>query len=78
MPGLGHCNGGPGTTSINALPALEAWVERGVAPDRLAGQRIENSKVVRTRPVCMYPLVARWNGKGSSDDVGNFSCTVAK
>src|SRR5215472_4895089 len=39
VPGLGHCSGGPGTTSIDALPALEAWVEQGVAPDKLAGQR---------------------------------------
>jgi feruloyl esterase len=29
---------------------------------------------VRTRPLCVYPQVARWNGKGSSDDAANFAC----
>jgi feruloyl esterase len=78
VPGLGHCSGGPGTTSIDALPALEAWVEQGVAPDKLAGQHMENGKVVRTRPVCVYPRVASWNGKGSPDDAGNFACATPK
>jgi feruloyl esterase len=29
---------------------------------------------VRTRPLCPYPQVAKWNGTGSSDDAANFSC----
>jgi feruloyl esterase len=30
--------------------------------------------VVRTRPLCAYPKVARWTGEGSMDDAANFIC----
>jgi hypothetical protein len=32
--------------------------------------------VLRTRPLCPYPLVARWTGQGSTDEAANFACTV--
>ena len=32
------------------------------------------SEVVRTRPLCPYPLVARYSGSGSPDDAANFAC----
>jgi feruloyl esterase len=32
------------------------------------------SEVVRTRPLCAYPQVAKWNGTGSTDDAANFVC----
>ena len=38
------------------------------------GHRVDG-KVVRTRPVCAYPEVARYNGSGSPDEAANFSCT---
>ena len=75
VPGLGHCSGGPGTTTVDALSALEGWVERGDAPDKIVASRSESGTVTRTRPLCPYPQVARWNGKGSTDDAVNFSCT---
>ncbi|HZE44566.1 MAG TPA: hypothetical protein VE058_12310 [Steroidobacteraceae bacterium] len=31
---------------------------------------------LRTRPLCLYPKVARWNGKGSIDEAGNFACST--
>jgi len=31
-------------------------------------------KVVRTRPLCDYPRVARYKGSGSIDDAANFTC----
>jgi feruloyl esterase len=74
VPGLGHCSGGPGATSIDALPALEAWVEHGIAPDTILSSRIVSGVVKRTRPLCAYPQIARWNGKGSTDDAAAFSC----
>jgi hypothetical protein len=27
--------------------------------------------------LCVYPLVARWKGTGSSDEAANFSCVAA-
>lgn len=74
VPGLGHCSGGPGLNTVDALPALEAWVERGVAPDKIIASRVSSRVTERTRPVCPYPEVARWSGHGSTDDASNFAC----
>jgi feruloyl esterase len=74
VPGLGHCSGGPGTTTVNALPALEEWVEHDVPPDKIVASRVVNGVVERTRPLCPHPRVAIWNGKGSANDASNFSC----
>ena len=35
LPDVDHCIGGPGADLIDYLSALEAWVERGEAPDSL-------------------------------------------
>ena len=75
-PGMGHCNGGPGPNQFDALAALEQWVEKGVAPDKLIASHITNGKVDRTRPLCLYPQVAKWKGTGSSDDAASFACVA--
>jgi feruloyl esterase len=75
-PGMGHCAGGPGPNTFDALAALEQWVEKGIAPDKLIASHVTNGKVDRTRPLCTYPLVARWKGTGSSDDAANFACVA--
>lgn len=76
VPGMGHCSGGPGPTSFDMLAAMEAWVERGRAPERIPAAHIEDKAVIRTRPLCPYPQVARWTGHGSSDEAANFSCKL--
>jgi feruloyl esterase len=73
-PGMGHCSGGPGPNQFDALAALEQWVEKGVAPDKLIASHNTNGKVDRTRPLCAYPLVARWKGAGSTDEAASFAC----
>jgi feruloyl esterase len=75
-PGMGHCSGGPGPNQFDTLTALEQWVEKGVAPDKLIASHNTNGKVDRTRPLCVYPLVARWKGAGSTDEAANFSCVL--
>jgi len=59
--------------------ALEQWVERGTAPEQIIAAKYKSgtnpaSGVARTRPLCAYPKVARWNGAGSTDDAANFTC----
>ena len=76
-PGMGHCAGGPGPNQFDAIGALEQWVEKGAAPDKLMATHSANGKVDRTRPLCMYPLVARHKGTGSTDEAANFSCVTA-
>ncbi len=40
----------------------------------MEARQIEKGKIVRTRPLCPYPQVARYKGQGSIDDAANFSC----
>jgi feruloyl esterase len=59
--------------------ALERWVEDGVAPDRIIASKYRvdddpSSGVVRTRPLCAYPMEAQWTGKGSGDEAVNYVC----
>jgi feruloyl esterase len=74
VPGMAHCRGGDGPTNFDAIAALERWVEARVAPDSLIASRIVDGKVDRTRPLCPYPLVARYRGTGSTDEAANFFC----
>jgi feruloyl esterase len=76
VPGMQHCVGGPGTDRFDVLAALEAWVEKGTAPDRILAAHVDGAAVTRTRPLCPYPQVARWTGKGSTDEAGNFNCAT--
>ena len=75
-PGMEHCSGGPGPNQADWLAALEQWVERGVAPARVVASHSTNNVVDRTRPLCPYPQIARYSGKGSTDDAANFSCVA--
>jgi len=76
VPGMFHCGGGVGTALFDTFGAVIGWVERGKAPGRMAGARVENGKTVRTRPLCPYPEEARYKGKGSTDDQENFVCAA--
>jgi tannase/feruloyl esterase len=74
VPGMGHCGGGDGPNEFDMLAALEQWREHGKAPiEILASQRI-NGRVTRTRPLCPYPQIARYQGSGSIDRAENFAC----
>ena len=73
-PGMAHCGGGEGPNSFDAVGALEQWVEHGTAPDRIVASRSTEGHVQRTRPLCPYPQVADYIGRGSTDDAANFIC----
>jgi Tannase and feruloyl esterase len=74
VPGMAHCAGGIGTDRFDAVTALVDWVEKGKAPDSIRAARVINNKEVRSRPLCPYPQVARYIGKGSIDAAANFRC----
>ena len=63
-----------GTSTFDAATPLVKWVEAGKAPERIEASRVVAGKVVRTRPLCSYPEVARYKGSGSIDESANFSC----
>jgi feruloyl esterase len=76
VPGMFHCNGGPGCGSADWLSVVIDWVEKGTAPAQIVGAHIESGKTTRTRPLCPYPQVARYKGAGSVDEASNFSCVA--
>ena len=74
VPGMIECNGGPGTDTFDMLAVMRRWIEDGRAPNEVNASRVEHGKVVRTRPLCPYPQVATYRGKGNTDDARNFMC----
>lgn len=86
VPGMGHSRGGPSTDQFDALSALVDWVEHGRAPDRIvAASRSAGNPgganadvpgtwpATRTRPLCPYPLVARYKS-GDPESAASFAC----
>jgi feruloyl esterase len=74
VPGMGHCGGGDGPSTFDMLSALEQWVEKGSAPDRINASHMTSGTVDRTRPLCPYPQVAAYKGSGDTNDAANFTC----
>lgn len=87
VPGMGHCSGGPATDQFDLLSALVDWVEHGNAPARVTASARGTGNAggvnaelpagwsaTRSRPLCPYPLVARYSGSGSLEAAGSFVC----
>jgi pimeloyl-ACP methyl ester carboxylesterase len=62
----------------DAVSAVTRWVEKGTAPDKIiATKYVDNSPakgIAFQRPLCPYPLAARYKGNGDSNDAGTWSC----
>lgn len=76
-----------GQSSSGAVPlepkrdifrALMAWSEKDTEPQEITATKFNNDDVaqgvLRTRPLCAYPRVARYKGSGSTDEATNFNC----
>ena len=74
-PGMDHCFGGEGPNAFDALHVLEQWVENGRVPDIILASHMSTGKVDRTRPLCVYPKIAKYRGQGSIDEAENFTCS---
>jgi len=80
IPGLGHVFGSPSSAgggffaSWDPLPALEAWVEKGVAPSGLTTLDQNAATRGRTRPVCEWPTWPKYNGSGDPNSASSFTC----
>lgn len=79
-PSVGHNLDGAGTDplSIDLLTALDHWVEKQTAPDKLVATKFaEGSKTpVLQRPVCEFPQFPRYNGTGDPAKAESFTCSV--
>jgi feruloyl esterase len=96
VPGMAHCYFGAGASSFGGVgqqkppsrdglhdiqAALENWVEKGVAPERLIATKYvdddaRTTAVKLTRLLCPYPSVARYRSSGNPNDAGSFVCTA--
>jgi feruloyl esterase len=75
MPGVEHCFGGPGPSFVNFLMEIDQWVETGKAPEQTTAYWLdEKMQPNGSRPVCAYPKVAKYDGKGDTRDASSFSC----
>jgi hypothetical protein len=79
-PGMLHCGGGPGPSAFDMQGAISAWVEAGRAPERvIAAKFIDDDPtkgVALSRPLCPFPSVASWNGRGDKARAESFVCTM--
>lgn len=78
-PSLGHEIQGPGADSIPFLDALDAWVEKGEAPDAMVAAKVEEgaSSPKFTRPLCEYPTFPRYKGEPADPNVAeSFDCSA--
>jgi hypothetical protein len=89
VPGMDHCGGGEGPSQIDTLAAIDAWATTGAAPDRVLATRPASAggppgappapqREPMSRPLCPWPMVARYDGDGDPNAAENFSCGMAE
>ena len=73
---FGNGHGSPGGPATNIFGALEQWVEKGTAPEKIvaSGVRGDDPTKALTRPLCPYPQVAKYKGEGDPNDAASFVC----
>ncbi len=93
VPGMFHCSGGDAPSSFDMLGPIQAWVEKGTAPEQIIATQYAGSgssggfanptaggadqgEVVRTRPLCPFPLEQTYDGSGDVNDAGSFACEM--
>ncbi len=76
IPGMGHCGGGPGATTFDALGSLDHWVTGNAAPDKILAVHESNGTPQFERPLCPFPQSAHWDGKSDSSKADSFRCAV--
>jgi hypothetical protein len=95
VPGMQHCAGGPGPSDFgqwgpsfnpalddaghNITIALEQWVEKGTAPERvIARGNTDPSGAGKgtkfAQPICAYPKGAVYKGSGDRKDAASYAC----
>lgn len=88
LPGMEHCDGGPGADSVDYLAAVEQWVEHDHAPGKLTAYHLKPSdkphsfpltafplakeEIAFSRPVYPYPVQARYDGHGDPNVADSF------
>jgi feruloyl esterase len=70
LPGVLHCNGGPGPDRVDYLDAIDKWATGGPAPEELTASFASGG----ARKVCAYPKVQTYKGSGDGKSPDQFEC----
>jgi feruloyl esterase len=58
VPGMNHCGNGEGASTVDWLSILEAWVERGQAPDLIVGAHLKQGQSGSVLSGNPFPIAA--------------------
>ena len=58
------------------MTALINWVEGGTAPEQIRAIELKEDKTVREHPLCPYPEVARYRGRGDTGKMESYTCAA--
>lgn len=75
VPGMNHCSGGDGPFMFDTLGTIDAWASGGKAPATIIASRPPGDAPL-SRPLCPFPQVARYRGKGSPSEAASFACAL--
>ncbi|KAI1302738.1 Tannase/feruloyl esterase [Xylaria venustula] len=66
----------------DALLALMDWVENGREVSQIIASEfnftdatLQSIVLYRQRPLCVYPKIAKWNGRGNQNNAASWSCS---
>jgi hypothetical protein len=80
VPGMDHCGGGEGASTFDTIGAIDAWATTGQAPGEIVATRepSPNPNAPKLPPIsrklCLYPEIARYDGKGDVNSEKSFRC----
>ena len=86
-PGMDHCGGGEGPSQIDTLGIIDEWATTGKAPDRILAVRPTDAggfpgappappREPMSRPLCPWPMYAKYDGEGETSEAENFVCAM--
>jgi feruloyl esterase len=66
----------------NMFTSLEQWTEQGKTPNRIIATKLRDDKdrsngILMTRPLCPFPELAVYDGKGDPKDASAFACVIS-
>lgn len=75
IPGMGHCDNGPGCDTFDKIGLMLQWLDDGQKPAQFTSYKVkDDGKVIRSRTVCAWPAVSQYNGSGDMNVASSFSC----
>lgn len=90
VPGMVHCATGPGAWVADYVEPLVDWRENGNAPSRIEAKTglkrfaldrtatPESTGDEFTRPLCAYPALAQYRGRGDESQSQNYVCSAGE